>query len=283
MNCKSLPIAAMLALSGCDHTANVTVTNTAPVTVSPHDFALDTVVALLRSGVNDGPTLESKINDPTSGINNVDIDQDGKVDYVQVQEAQIPSGKKMELIVHASSGSVPDTSIAAIKFTQADSGVDVQAGYAPLIDPVGQYYYRDHLLADMLFAQWLFMPMRPMYFAPMPMGYSYRSRMAPAAFSQTRTTFTQTSRISPIVSQPRPASFNAARLTSPPRPSQTRGPSSTFGQAAQGTTNFGVDSRSKPAAVGFGASPASRPASAPRSSPPPSRPSFSSPSRGRSR
>lgn len=281
---KLIPLLLTLALAllACDHTANVTVTNSAPSTISPKDFALDTVVALLRSGVNDGPTLESKINDPASGINNVDIDQDGKVDYVQVQEAQIPSGKKMELIAHPSGGAAPDTSIAAIKFSQADSGIDVQAGYAPLIDPSGQYYYHDHLLADMLFAQWLFMPSRPMYFAPVPMGYSYRSRMPAATFSQTRTSFTQTSRVSPIVSQPRPASFNAARLTAPPR-----APSTTFGQAAQGTTAFKVDTRQKAAATGFGASsPVSRPTPSPSPAPrsaPASRPSFSSPSRGKSR
>lgn len=271
----------MLFGLGCDH-PTVTVTSEAPSSISPQDFALDTVVGLLRSGVNDGPTLESKINDPASGINNVDIDKDGKVDYVRVVESQIPSGKKMELIAHPSGGAAPDTSIAAIKFAQgADTSVDVQAGYAPLIDPTGQYYYQDHLLANMLFAQWLFMPSRPLYYASVPMGYSYRSRMAPASFSQTRSTFTQTSRVSPIVSQPRPASFNAARLTAPPR-----APSTTFGQAAQGTSSFSVDNRQKAAATGFGSSPASRPSpspvSVPRSSPV-SRPSFSSPSRGRSR
>lgn len=281
------------SLVGCDHATTVTVQNAAPAAITTQDFALDTVVGLLRSGVNDGPTLEAKINDPASGINNVDLDKDGKVDFVQVVEALIPSGKKMELIAHASSGGAPDTSIAAIKFTQSDSGVDAEAGYAPLIDPTGQYYYRDHLLTNMLFAQWLFMPSRPIYFAPVPMGYAYRSRMAPTTFSSTRSTFTQSTRVSPIRSEQRPASFNAGRLTTPPR-SIPRSPSTTFGQASQGSSGFKVDSRPKPAAVGFGSgSTFSRPASSPspsrvstpsfRSSPAVSRPSFSSPSRGRSR
>jgi hypothetical protein len=282
--------ALVFAIAGCQHpTTNVTVTNTAEVaTVSPQDFALDTVIGLLRSGVNDGPTLEAKINDPSSGINNVDVDKDGKVDYVQVVEAQIPSGKKMELIAHASSGSVPDTSIAAIKFTQSDTGIDAQTGYAPLIDPAGRYYYQDHLLANMLFAQWLFMPSRPMYLAPVPMGYAYRSRMAPTVFTQTRSSFTTSSRVSPIVSQPRPASFNAGRLTSPPR-----APSTTFGQAAKGTSGFSVDSRSKPPATGFGSTSrpssgssfggSSRPSSGFGGGSRPSSGFSSSPSRGRSR
>lgn len=268
----------------CGHSTNVTVSNEATTIVSPQDFALDTVVGLLRSGVSDGPTLEAKINDPASGINNVDIDKDGKVDFVRVVEAEIPSGKKMELIAHASGGAAPDVTIAAIKFTQADNGVDTEAGYAPLIDPGGRYYYHDHLLADMLFARWLFMPSRPVYFAPVPYGYSYRSRLTPSTFTSTRSTFTRTTRVSPIVSQPRPSSFNAGRLTSPPRPA-VRAPSTTFGQAAQGTSPFRVDSRPKSGATGFGSSPSiSRPASpAPRSPTPSVRSTPSSPSRGRSR
>jgi hypothetical protein len=278
-------LSLILAVCACKGPpTQVTVTNNAPsASVSPQDFSLDTVLALLKSGVNDGPTLESKINDPASGINNVDIDKDGKTDYINVVEAQIPSGKKMELMAHPSSGQGPDVSIAAIKFAQGDSGVDVQAGYAPLIDPGGQYYYHDSLLANMLFAQWLFMPSRPYYVGYAPAGYAYRSRMAPTQFTQTRTTYQTQTRISPVVAAPRPASFNAARLTTPPRAASTN-----FGQAAQGTSNFAVDNRQKSAGTAFGGT--STPRSAPVSAPAPahvsapvSRSSSPSPSRGKSR
>lgn len=263
---------ALFLLAACKGPPpNVTVTSEAPASVAPGDFALDTVVGLLKSGTADGPALEAKINDPSTGIDNVDIDKDGKIDYITVVESQIPSGKKMELVAHPSGGQAPDTSIAAIKFEgSTGSGVDVQAGYAPLVDPNGQYYYHDSLAADLLFATWLFMPSRPYYVSYAPSGYAYRSRMAPAAFSQTRTTYQVQTRISPVAAAPRPATFNAARLTAPPRASAT-----SFAQASQGTTAFKADARAKPSAAGFGASspsPASRPA--------PSRPS---PSRGKSK
>jgi len=272
-----LLVLLILSVFGCNNRQpQITVTNnTAVASVSPQDFALDTVLALLKSGVNDGPTLEARINDPASGINNVDVDKDGRTDFVNVVEAQIPAGKKMELMAHPSSNNGPDISIAAIRFAQSDSGVDVQAGYAPLIDPQGQYYYHDSLLANMLFAQWLFMPSRPYYVSSVPMGYTYRPRMAPSQFTQTRTTYTTQTKISPIVSTPRPASFNAARLTSPPRPAAT-----TLGGTAQGVSNFQVDNRQKAAGTAFGSTPVrtSAPAPAPVrvSSPTPvSRPSVS--------
>jgi hypothetical protein len=246
----------------------------AAASLTPQDFSLDTVVSLLKSGVSDGPTLEQKINDPSTGINNIDVDQDGKTDYVNVVEAQIPSGKKMEFVAHPSGGG-PDVSFAALKFAQADTGVDVQAGYGPAYDPQGTYYYHDTLLANMLFAQWLFMPSRPYYYSSVPMGYTYRTRMAPTTFTQTRTTYTTQTRISPVVSQPRPSTFNAARLTAAPR-----SPATTMGGAAQGVSNFQTDTRTKSAGTGFGSSPAPRtvtPTSAPASRPA-SSPSFSRPS-----
>jgi len=276
---KTAIASAMLALSACKGAPpQVTVVSDPPASVAPGDFALDTVVGLLRSGVTDGPSLEARINDPASGINNVDVDKDGKTDYVNVEEAAIPSGKKMELVAQPSSGQGPDTPFAAIRFAPGPAGVDVQAGYAPLVDPVGRYYYHDTLASDLAFAAWLFLPSRPYYVSRAPVGYVYRSRVPAATFTQTRTTFTQTTRVSPVAASPRPASFNAARLTSPPRPAAT-----TLAQASQGTSAFRVDSRAKPAATGFAPSPSratsTTPASRP-SSPGGSRPS---PSRGKSR
>lgn len=279
---KSIFLAMIvIVLVGCGRSSstNVTVTQEANPAISPNDFALDTVVGLLKQGASDGPTLEAKINDPSTGINNIDIDKDGKIDYVQVVESQIPSGKKLELIVHASSNSIPDVTIAGIKFAQNGDGVDVQAGYAPTIDPAGQYYYQDRLLTNMLIAQWLFMPSRPLYYVhSVPSTYAYRTRVPASQFTQTRSTFTQTTRVAPVAATPRPASFNAARVTAPPR-----GPATTLGGASQGVSSFGVDSRSKAAGTGFGASPSTRtaspsPVSRPASSPV-SRPSSPSVSR----
>ena len=267
-----------LLLGACDHHPNVTVVNEAPpALVAPADFALDTVVGLLRTGATDGPSLEARINDPASGINNVDTDKDGRVDYVNVVEAPIPSGKKMELVAHPSAGTTPDVSIAAIKFQQDGPAVDVQAGYSPLIDQ--NIYYHDRLTSDLAFAAWLFLPSRPYYVSSVPMGYSYRSRVPVTTFRQTRTTFTQTTRVAPVQAAPRPASFNAARLTSPPR--QAPRPAATsLSQSSQQTSGFAADTRAKPAAAGF-ASPAPRsPSVAPASRPAPSRPS---PARGKAR
>lgn len=291
---KSLLILSLLlAVFGCNAPPNVTVQATAPAAVSPQDFSLEIVVGLLQSGVADAATLESKINDPSTGINNVDIDKDGRVDYIQIVEQMIPSGKKLELIAQPSSGTIPEMTIAAIKFDTTGQELVAEAGFAPLVDPAGVHYYRSNLAASLLFTQWLLMPSRPIFLVhPRPIGYSYYGRRSAPAFSQTRTTYSQQTRIAPIQAQPRPQSFNAGRLTSPPR-SSPRPVATTVTGASQGVSNFGVDNRQKSAGTAFGAAPAPRAPSfssptprpaapAARPSPPASRPS-PSPSRGRSR
>jgi len=291
---KLLILTLILTALGCDRrtSTNVTITNTAPASVSPQDFALETVVGLLKAGVADAATLEAKINDPASGINNVDIDKDGKVDYIQVVEQPIPSGKKLELIAQPSSGTMPEMTIAAIKFDTTGPELVAEAGFAPLIDPGGAHYYRSSLASDLLFTQWLLMASRPVYVVhPRPLGYTYYTRRSAPAFTQTRTTFSQQTRIAPIQAQPRPATFNAGRLTQPPR-STPRPVATTLTGASQGVSNFAVDNRQKAAGTAFGAAPskpsttfsapASKPAAAPsRPAASPSRPA--SPSRGRSR
>jgi hypothetical protein len=276
---RKLALFLLFLLSSCKGPPpTVTVANEAPASVAPGDFALDTVVALLRSGVTDGPSLEARINDRSTGISNVDVDKDEKADYINVVEAQIPSGKKMELVAHPSSEVGPDVPFAVIRFEPGPSGVDVQAGYAPLVDPGGRYYYHDILASDLAFSTWLFLATRPVYVSRVPVGYAYVRRMPASTFAQTRTAYTTTTRVSPVAAVPRPASFNAARLTSPPRPA-----AATFAQASQGTTAFKADTRAKPAATGFGAT---APARAPTPAPAPvvrSAPSRPSPSRGRSK
>jgi len=277
---KNLKLIALflLVLAACGRTTSVTVTQ--EVAISHQDFALDVVVGLLKSGVADGASLEAKINDPASGINNIDFDKDGKTDYVQVVEQQIPSGRKLELVAHASGGAAQDTVFAGIKFTQAGSEVGVEAGFAPLVDPGGSYFYRDTLVGASPMATWVFLPSRPIFYVrPIPLGYVYRPRLSVSTFSSTRSTFTSTTRVSPVRSTPRPPSFNAGRVTAPPR-----APAQTLGGASKSVSGFSVDSRPKPSGIGFGGGALPRTTASPsfksapsfsRPSPSFSRPSFS--------
>lgn len=297
---RPLPLlaAVLLTIFGCDQRspAPVGYVNPAPpqivaqTAVSPQDFALANVVALLRSGVTDGQSLEASINNPSTGINNVDMDKDGRVDYVMVRESPTPTGKRMDLVDHPSSGAGADQPIASISFDQGPAGVNVQAGYAPFIDPSGSLYYRDTMPSNLAFATWLFLASRPAYYAPVPIGYAYRSTLAPSVVSQTRTTYETQTKVSPVRTSPKPASFTTG-ITSKPQATvvQGSGPKASTGTLsgnAAGLSDFKVSSGPKPAAAGF-ASPATRPAApapAPAARPSPvsvSRPSSppSSPSR----
>ena len=57
------------------------------------DFDLATVQALVIEGnVKDAADLEARINDPESGINNIDIDHDENIDFVSVSEERNSDG-----------------------------------------------------------------------------------------------------------------------------------------------------------------------------------------------
>src|SRR4051812_3110950 len=67
-------------------------------------FDLGQVVGLIKADkVADAQSLQTTINDPSSGNNNVDLDKDGQIDFIAVHEAQAAGGKKFDFIAYPSS------------------------------------------------------------------------------------------------------------------------------------------------------------------------------------
>lgn len=107
--------------------------------IKGEDFDLETVNYLIKKGkVKDGKALEKKINDHKEKINDIDIDGDGKVDYIKIVEVKkdddtivyefhaVPSGTKDEkaAIVIAYVSMVPDKESKVLV---------VKATYAPVV------------------------------------------------------------------------------------------------------------------------------------------------------
>ena len=59
---------------------NVTIENTAPA-----GFDVNKLASLVKTSTNP-QVLEKAINDPNNHINNLDLDKDGNIDYLKVEE-----------------------------------------------------------------------------------------------------------------------------------------------------------------------------------------------------
>ncbi len=261
--------------------APTTVVQQAP-TISTESFNLGTVVGLLKSNqVSDADALQRIVNDPSSGINNVDVDGDGQIDMIAVQETQTGNGRRFEFIVYPSSqdGQNP-TTVASVTLIVQGPQVVVQAGYPSYVAGYNSVYYNDYwTVRDILFLSWMLGP-RPIY-ALRPYGY-YRSYyhwgprpvLAAPVLRSTRTTYETRTRVSPIRVSAPPPSYRGATATKMPS-SFARPPAPTTSNLSDRSgqlRSFKVDSGPKPQATGFMPRPQAPAAPTVRSPAPPSSP-----------
>ncbi len=138
-------------------------------------FDLETVVALIKDGaLEDMQALEKEINDTESAINNVDIDGDGNVDFIAVEETRGDDGK-MVLSFIAYPSSDPDneegyTTVAEVSVSQntTTKEVEISGGYPDYVSGYDSHYYHTRhsgmSMGDAIFLSWLLTPSRPLYY-----------------------------------------------------------------------------------------------------------------------
>ncbi len=240
-----LAIAVGLAACTCNEPTRTVVVSQpaeAPVATAQNHimdakaFNLGTVVALVKGNkVTDAKSLESVINDPSTGINNVDLDGDGNIDFVAVQEIQQANGKRFELVAYPSSrngeGAV---TIASIDLVLQGPQVVIQAGYPNYVYGYNSYYYHDYTMArDILFWSWV-MSARPLYLARPYYSYGWGARpVAPyGTMMRTRTTYESRTRVSPVRAVAPPSHYSNV-------PRATRVPSQYARPAAPSGSNLG--------------------------------------------
>jgi hypothetical protein len=232
------------------------------------EFDLETVVGLLKTKqVKDAEALQKKINDPESGINNVDLDGDKMVDFVTVKEERhSDSQRQLDFLAFPSSKSGADpTPIASVSFQigQDNQQLTVAGAYPSYVNGyAGSSYvytvpYTGPSFGEMLFLSWMFSP-RPVYmYAPYhTFGYRPYGVMAPSSLVTRRTSYRTEARVAPVQRQAPPAGAAprfATQAESRFKPSAAAPNSlSSSGRSAQ---NFGVrdPAKGKPSATGFGA------------------------------
>ncbi|MFT5906658.1 MAG: hypothetical protein ACI9E1_002270 [Cryomorphaceae bacterium] len=154
----SLGILAVLSLTFFTQCSSKKTYSTTVTSYAADNLDLKAVTALATE-VETAEELEKKLNDPATKINNLDLDEDDKVDYIKVTEiAGEQKGFSLTVEVPSETG-VEEQEIATIQFDLTKDKQRVQthgnryiygAGYYYYgrprysIFPIGGYFSRDH-------------------------------------------------------------------------------------------------------------------------------------------
>lgn len=187
--------------------------------LNAQDFDLQTVIAMIRDNkLKDAEDLEKKINDG-SGINNVDVDNDGSIDYIKVKESRKGSAVALEfLAIPSSTKNLDDAvTVSTIDFSRksGSNDVQIQGGYANHVNGHENSFFSSIVpsigssLGQALFLSWLFMPSRPYFYTPMMPMYAAYPVMPQNDLSRRRDSYRQNQNTSNINRSTQPSSFDA--------------------------------------------------------------------------
>jgi hypothetical protein len=185
----------------------------------------------------DPQTLEKAINDPKNQINNLDLDKDGNIDYLKVEESDKNKLKVVDDISDSQSVTVASVNVNPTDNNTADLNIQGNPDY------VGNnnYYHSSFSFTDFLLMSYLLRPHS--YYMPM-----YHYGYYPSYYTRTRTytSFrpTTSSSMSTRVS-------SRSSLSSPTRSQRSFGTRSSGSSVRSG--GFG-NSRSSGRSSGFGRS-----------------------------
>lgn len=224
-------MAAMLALAlaGCSSRTETQTTTSQQVDtqsflLNAKDLDLQAVVGMVKSNrVKSAEELEKAINSD-NGINNVDVDKDGKIDYISVKEGRKGDAISLDLMAVPSGTQNPAEAVvvASITFsknTQTNT-VEVSGGFPNYVDGYQDNYYsyqhRGLSFGEAMFLAWMFTP-RPLYYQP----YYYRSYVARPIYSHsvltTRRTVYRTPGSTVVSSSRRPSAYTIPSAKVPSR------------------------------------------------------------------
>lgn len=265
---KKLILSALLAISfaSCNQTPNgqvyVQPAQQQDVVVTPSTSQIGDQLDLQALGEvvkqsTSAEEIENKLNQSGS-INNLDLDGDGQVDYVKVNEVKDNNGRGFVFLVDTQNG--PEQ-VAQISLSQSGDLANLNIQGNPTYYGSNNYYTTSHLVRDMLIYNYLFSPYhRPLYVSPYRYGYyprTYRSYATRGYHSSprvtTRTTTTRTSR--PVSSSyGNSSSYNRSSNSAyrPTTQAGTRARSSYAPTSSQKSFKVTSPSASRPKTSGFG-------------------------------
>lgn len=240
-------LAMVLVGLGCDNASryhyqyatNTDTTTTATQTNAAEGLDLKALTLLVKE-VKDAAELEKRLN-TSGGINNLDLNADGKVDYIKVTEYGTSDHKGFSFTVEVTPGDVQE--VATIELEKKENQVAVNTYGNQHIYGPGYSYRSSFGLSDVLITAWLFGAFdRPVYSSPYgygnyPTHYGAGYSRAPSSqysakvktFSQQRETPSAPIRQSVANSDSTKRSFSSSSTTS-------QSPSGSGGFGRTGTT-----------------------------------------------
>lgn len=202
----------------------------------PAGFDVNKLAQIVKTST-DPQTLEKAINNPSNKINNLDLDKDGNVDYLKVEELDNNRLKIVDNVSPTDSVTIARIKVDPTTNNTADLSVTGNQQY------VGNnnYYHSSFSFTDMLLMSYFLRP-HPYY---MPM-YHYGSY--PSYYSRTRTINTFRPSTSPAMSTRTSTRSSLSRPSGSQRSFSTRSPSTVR------SGGFGRSSGSSSGRSGFGRS-----------------------------
>jgi hypothetical protein len=129
---------------------------------------LKTIGPLLKTA-KDAEDLEKLINDPSQGVNNLDLNEDDKVDYINVTEYGEGENRGFSLTTDMGEGQVQEIATIQIEKMGEDANVQIQGNQSIY----GQnHYYHNRMpgIGTYLLMSYMFRP-HPFYRSPWGFGY----------------------------------------------------------------------------------------------------------------
>ncbi len=124
-------------------------------------------VTELAKKAKDAPDFERLLNSRAEAVNNIDLNDDGKVDYIKVTEYGSGDKRGFSLTDEISPGKVQE--IATIDIQKEGEKATVQTTGNPSLYGPGSYQHSSFGLTDALLVGWLFSN-RPSYSSPYGYG-----------------------------------------------------------------------------------------------------------------
>ena len=191
----------IIAAAGCSQNPpqqnNVTIESSAPA-----GFDVNKLAQMVKTST-DPQTLEKAINDPNNHINNLDLDKDGNIDYLKVEE---PEQNHLNVVDDVSDADSVTVARIKINPNQANNTADLNIQGNPNYVGYDNYYHSSFSFTDFLLLSYL---MRPhAYYMPM-----YHYGYYPSYYSRVRTV----SSFRPTTSSSMSSRSNRSSLSSPNR------------------------------------------------------------------
>ena len=130
-------------------------------------------VGALVAQVQNAEELEKKLNDPDLGMNNLDLNGNGEIDYISVSEYNDNGAFVYSLNTFPEPGQEQNIANITVEQVSGSQSANVQVSGNEQVYGEGHHYHSHMSFGDALFLAWVFRPYRPLWIAPWGYGGYY--------------------------------------------------------------------------------------------------------------